>query len=304
MAFRAWLDEKFATCRPWSGTAATTSKREREPMAVTSYHTVDGQILGQTASGTRTQYLTDALGSVTCTVADDGSTQNTYRYKPYGATLANTGGSADPHFLWSGAWGYRAINLALPKYYVRSRHYDTRSGSWLSSDLYWPDQPAYDYARKRPLNLTDPTGAWPCDMNVWPTLDCRDVEYLMDDGAKACGLCYGVTWCKCDGMSSPAFVLTGELTANPPMQGLPCAYETPRYGCSAPDFHGNDPCQRNCRLLCSGQWPDCVRDLTFVKYKTFHWTVVDTVGKKHKLTLNAKIEIDERLSAKGKYCDR
>ena len=37
-------------------------------MAVTNYHTVNGRIIGETTSGTRTDYLTDALGSVTATV--------------------------------------------------------------------------------------------------------------------------------------------------------------------------------------------------------------------------------------------
>ena len=33
-----------------------------------TYHTVNGRILGETAAGVRTDYLTDALGSVTATV--------------------------------------------------------------------------------------------------------------------------------------------------------------------------------------------------------------------------------------------
>ena len=52
-------------------------------------------------------YLTDALGSVTATVDQSGTVQNTYRYKPYGDLLAKTGTGNDPKFLWVGSQGYR-----------------------------------------------------------------------------------------------------------------------------------------------------------------------------------------------------
>ena len=46
-------------------------------MAVTNYYTVNGALIGEkTAGGSRTDYLTDALGNVTATVnqrsSDDG----------------------------------------------------------------------------------------------------------------------------------------------------------------------------------------------------------------------------------------
>ena len=44
-----------------------TSKGGLE-MPVTNYHTVNGEIIGETTSGVRTDYLVDALGSVTGTV--------------------------------------------------------------------------------------------------------------------------------------------------------------------------------------------------------------------------------------------
>jgi hypothetical protein len=53
-------------------------------MAVTNYHTVNGRILGETTGGIRTDYLTDALGSVTATVNPSGQVVNRYTYKPYG----------------------------------------------------------------------------------------------------------------------------------------------------------------------------------------------------------------------------
>jgi hypothetical protein len=65
-------------------------------MPVTNYHTVQGRILGESTSGVRTDYLTDALGSVTATVNSAQAVVNTYRYKPYGEQLAKTGSGTDP----------------------------------------------------------------------------------------------------------------------------------------------------------------------------------------------------------------
>ena len=68
-------------------------------MGVTTYYSVGGEIIGERSGGVRTDYLRDALGSVTATKRTDRSTlSNTYRYKPYGERLAKTGGDPDPRF--------------------------------------------------------------------------------------------------------------------------------------------------------------------------------------------------------------
>ena len=56
-------------------------------MAVTSYYAGDGELSGEATSGSRTHYLTDALGSVTATVNSSAVVQNTYSWKPYGSML-------------------------------------------------------------------------------------------------------------------------------------------------------------------------------------------------------------------------
>jgi len=48
-------------------------------MPVTYYDTVKGQIIGEATGGVRTEYLTDALGSVTATVNSSGEIVNTDR---------------------------------------------------------------------------------------------------------------------------------------------------------------------------------------------------------------------------------
>jgi len=120
-------------------------------MAVTSYHTADGQILGQTASGVRTQYLTDALGSVTETVADDGSVLNTYRYKPYGAQLAKTGVGADPKFLFVGSRRCRVLGSTMCSGELDSLAFDSSLGTYLST-IFRRSGPKYN---RRPLILDE-----------------------------------------------------------------------------------------------------------------------------------------------------
>ena len=76
-------------------------------MAVTNYHTLNGEIIAETTGGVRTDYLTDALGSVVATVNQSAQVVNTYRYKPYGAQLAKTGVGDDPAFRWVGQQAYK-----------------------------------------------------------------------------------------------------------------------------------------------------------------------------------------------------
>ncbi len=52
---------------------------------------VGGEILGEEMSGTRWDYLMDALGSVTGTVTAAVAVENSYRYKAYGDQLSKTG---------------------------------------------------------------------------------------------------------------------------------------------------------------------------------------------------------------------
>lgn len=80
-------------------------------MGVTSYYSFSGEILGEETNGVRRDYLTDALGSVTATVTGAGAVENTYRYKPYGETLAKTGAGSDPKFLWNGTHGYKTCKF-------------------------------------------------------------------------------------------------------------------------------------------------------------------------------------------------
>jgi len=133
-------------------------------MAVTNYYSVEGEVIGEATGGVRTDYLTDALGSVTGTVNASSVVVNTYRYKPYGATLAKTGTGADPIFGWVGSAGYAGTGKAHSEMCVRARHYSSASGRWTSKDPIGQDGGDwnyYRYAENSPVGRTDPTGLSP-----------------------------------------------------------------------------------------------------------------------------------------------
>ena len=116
-------------------------------MAVPNCHAVDGEIVGETTSGVRTDYLVDALGSVTATVSQSAQVQNAYRYKPYGALLAKTGSASDPKSQWVGTLGYRATSRVQSEYDFQSSDYGTATGCWTSVDRSWPETLAYALLR-------------------------------------------------------------------------------------------------------------------------------------------------------------
>ncbi len=107
--------------------------------------------------GVVTSYGHDALGSVTDTFSN-GSLLNTYRFKPFGGTLAKTGVASDPRFLWNGGIGYRSTSLSSCSYYVQARHYSSNASTWTTRDPMWPEEHEYAYADSNPTTYSDPTG--------------------------------------------------------------------------------------------------------------------------------------------------
>src|SRR5437879_2396258 len=84
-----------------------------------SYYSIGGELIAEKAAGgSRVDYLSDALGSITATLNQSAQLQNTYRYKPYGAQLAKTGASPDPSFTWVGTQGYRQTAKKYSDVYV------------------------------------------------------------------------------------------------------------------------------------------------------------------------------------------
>ena len=130
-------------------------------MSVTNYITANGMLVGEMTGGVMTTYGPDALGSVVATYSGT-SLENTYQYKPYGATLAKTASAPDPSFLWNGTSGYRSTGLNNASFYVRRRHFSEVSIIWTTVDPTWPIEAPYVYSNGNPLTWNDPTGLCSC----------------------------------------------------------------------------------------------------------------------------------------------
>lgn len=181
-------------------------------MPTTYYHTVNGRIRGQSTAGVRTDYLTDALGSVVATVNSSAQVVNTYRYKPYGERLAKTGVGADPRFLWSGNSGSRTDSTAGAERYSRARHFGTMQAQWGAVDRYWPSQPPYAFCKGDPIRWLDPSGHQPIDVigaiRVFEPVGCGGIvfrtlwnlpkSYSLGDGAIVQEVTIGYREIKCD----------------------------------------------------------------------------------------------------------
>ncbi len=126
-------------------------------MPVTNYYTIDGQMIGYKDAGGRKDFLTDALGSVTAEVDQTGATKTfDGRYTPYGGDLSSSGTRG--RYGWIGTWGYRETRLAVSSHYVRARHYNWKSGKWITSDPLWPSESGYVYVQNSPIIRKDPSG--------------------------------------------------------------------------------------------------------------------------------------------------
>jgi len=156
-------------------------------MAVTSYVSMDGMLIGEITGGVMRNYGTDALGSVVDT-ASNGVVENTYRYKPYGGTLAKTGTAADPSFLWNGGSGYRATTLGNSGFYVRRRHFSPTTSQWTTLDLLWPSEYPFLYVGGSPATVSDPSG-----LLYWKPSCCASLKSVTATASQG-GALPGVGW--------------------------------------------------------------------------------------------------------------
>jgi RHS repeat-associated protein len=119
---------------------------------VTSYLTVDGEILAESAGGVSRDYVSDPLGSVVALLDSTQSETDTVSYWPYGEELSSSGTSQSP-FRYVGSLGYHS-DLRSRRTYVRARSYAPPTGRWLSRDPLWPEESAYCYSPA----IIDPSG--------------------------------------------------------------------------------------------------------------------------------------------------
>jgi RHS repeat-associated protein len=131
-------------------------------MSVTNYIGIDDLLYSEIEAGTRRDYMTDSLGSVSGTVAASGLKINSYLYNPFGGVLSKSGPDPDPNFLWAGRYAYWQTGTLYSEKYVRARHYSNLTGSWTTIDPLWPAQLAYAYVDGRVIYQIDPSGLSGC----------------------------------------------------------------------------------------------------------------------------------------------
>jgi RHS repeat-associated protein len=102
-------------------------------------------------SGTH-HYLTDGLGSTMALTDGAGNIVNTYENDAYGEVRSSTG-SQDNVFTFTG----EQIDDSTGLEYLRTRYYDSETGSFISRDLLaTPNR--FSYVAGDPVNLIDPWG--------------------------------------------------------------------------------------------------------------------------------------------------
>lgn len=154
-------------------------------MAMTEqYYTIDGQMIAYESGGTRKDFLTDNLGSVTAEIDQTGMNRTfDGRYRPYGNSLWSSG--VRGVYGWIGTRGYRNTGLAESSLYVRARHYESKSGAWTTQDPVWPTLSAFAYVRGHVTKAVDPLGLFDWDLYVW-------LEIALNGGATVIdGVFYG-----------------------------------------------------------------------------------------------------------------
>jgi RHS repeat-associated protein len=126
---------------------------------VTTYHAIDGEIVGYTTPLGRIDILVDGIGSIAAASSSDGH-EPFEEQAPFGSTLGGVAPAKGRQFSWLGTWGYMRTFNPSASCYVRHRHYSTSIARWLSVDPLWPRLPAYVYVNNTPQTLVDPSGLW------------------------------------------------------------------------------------------------------------------------------------------------
>ncbi len=129
-----------------------------------TYHTglqIDEVLARYTNTGNRT-LLADALGSVIALTDDQGQTQTTYAYSPFGE-VSQTGEASDNSLQYTGR---ENDNTGLD--YYRARYYDPQLKRFISEDPIGlvGGINLYAYVGNNPVNQKDPLGLWYVDINV------------------------------------------------------------------------------------------------------------------------------------------
>lgn len=224
-------------------------------MPITTYDTVNGQIVGQSTGGVHTAYLRDAGGNVTAT-RDSNGVVNLYEYTPLGQLRSRSGKAPDPVFLWRGGYAYRATSAPSADIYAIEGSYSSAQGSWLGG-LPGPGLGSRTLNHGRPFARAYP----PCDPLIADPITneiCK--EAAQRSPTRLCNECGN--WCRCGGKITLKFV--AYITVNvepswaPGLGYVPCLYNVYEYR-PCPDIPVG--LKQNCppQQKCSSKPKDCHR---------------------------------------------
>jgi len=126
-------------------------------MSVT-YATVNGVLVEEHRGGDVTTYVSDTLGSVVKTVDGSGAVTSETTYWPYGEIRTFIGSNPSP-WRFCGTLGY--LRDTITRLYIQERTLRVDLSRWLTVDLWWPEEFAYQYAYSDPCVYFDTNGSRP-----------------------------------------------------------------------------------------------------------------------------------------------
>jgi RHS repeat-associated protein len=135
-------------------------------MGVTSYLTVDGEILSETRNGVEHDYVPNPLGSVVALLDSTQTKTDTWTYWPFGELVSRVGSSVTP-FTFIGTYGY-CSKAETGRIYVRVRFVQPSRTNWLTLDPLWPSEPAVAYVGRSPVKYVDYFGLENAGPIFWP----------------------------------------------------------------------------------------------------------------------------------------
>ncbi len=124
-----------------------------------SYTLAGGRLLSQTRSGATSYYLPDAQGSTRLLADLNGGITDTYDYRAFGETVAQTGTTTNSY-----RYTAQQHDELTDLYYLRARYYSPGLGRFLSRDTWHLDMQnpvewnRYVYVANNPVKFIDPSG--------------------------------------------------------------------------------------------------------------------------------------------------
>ena len=128
-------------------------------MGVTSYLTVNGEILSETRNVVESDYVPDPLGSTAALIGSTQTITDTFAWWPYGELRNHVGSSVTP-FGYGGTLG-RYTDFASGRKDMRAGIYRRTLARWQTVDMLWPNALPYSYALASPVAWVDPEGSVP-----------------------------------------------------------------------------------------------------------------------------------------------